>query len=353
MTEAGLVSVVVVTCNSERDIEACLRSIGAQAYPEIELLVIDNASTDESAKAAARNEVPHRLVVNESNAGFAAAHNQGIRETKGEFYLALNPDVVLSPTFVEELVRGARLDPKIGSLSGKLLRPGPSDRKPILDSAGMFITPGVRHLDRGSGREDTGQFERLEYLFGASGAAAFYRRAMLEDVAIGGEYFDEDFFAYREDADLAWRAQLRGWRCLYTPRAVATHARFVVPERRDTVPELINMHSVKNRFLLRLKNQSLLELAVLVPALLRDLGVLLYVPFFERSSLPGLRFVWRHLRRIREKRRAVLSRRFVGPFEMLRWFRYRPVTTPCAEPSRPSKATSELTSTAASARETL
>ena len=160
----------------------------------------------------------------------------------------------------------------------------------------------------------------------ASGAAALYRRRMLKDVALDGECFDEDFFAYREDADLAWRAQLFGWKVLYTPRAIATHERKVLPERRGSLPKAINMHSVKNRFMLRLKNQTPLEFLVLfLPSVFRDLQVVVYVVLFERSSLPGLVFVVRHLGRIWSKRRRVMSHRTANGRDMLRWFRYHPV----------------------------
>ncbi len=87
----------------------------------------------------------------------------------------------------------------------------------IIDSTGIYFLPNLRHLDRGAGELDHGQFERMEYVFGATGAAALYRRSMVDDVSVNGEFFDEQFFAYREDADLAWRAQLMGWRCVYTP----------------------------------------------------------------------------------------------------------------------------------------
>ena len=96
----------------------------------------------------------------------------------------------------------------------------------------------------------------MEYVFGASAAAALYRRAMIDDVAVDGDFFDPDFFAYREDADVAWRAQLLGWRCIYTPAAVAYHVRTVTPANRRSLPPVINMHSVKNRFLMRIKNAT-------------------------------------------------------------------------------------------------
>jgi len=79
---------------------------------------------------------------------------------------------------------------------------------------------------------------------------------MIEDVSLGGEFFDPDFFVYREDADVAWRAQLMGWRCLYTPHARGYHVRSVLPGNRRALPGIINMHSVKNRFLMRIKNMT-------------------------------------------------------------------------------------------------
>jgi GT2 family glycosyltransferase len=265
-------------------------------------------------------------VKNDSNRGFAAAHNQGIRLTQGEYYLALNPDAEMPSRFVEELVRAMEEDSRVGSVSGKLIRFAEVDGSSLIDSTGIYMTPSLRHLDRGSGELDRGQYNRVQYVFGASGAAALYSRRMLEDVAVDGETFDEDFFAYREDADLAWRARLLGWRALYTPHAVARHERRVLPERRSSLPQDINMHAVKNRFLLRIKNQTPLELvALLLPSLFRDLQVLGYVVLVERSSLPGVFFVVRHFRSIWRKRRQVMVRRKTSGREMLRWFSYKPV----------------------------
>ena len=156
------------------------------------------------------------------------------------------------------LVAVNEADPAVGSVCGKLLGMS-SDltipKEPILDSTGIVFTPNLRHFDRGSQVPDNGQYEQAEYVFGATGAACLYRRKMMDDIAINGEYLlDSDFFAYREDADLAWRAQLLGWKCFYTPKAVAYHVRHVLPDKRAALPALINMHSVKNRWLMRIKN---------------------------------------------------------------------------------------------------
>jgi GT2 family glycosyltransferase len=191
----------------------------------------------------------------------------------------------------------------------------------------MYFTPCQRHLDRGSGELDSGQYETREYIFGASGAAAFYRRKMLEETKAGKEYFDEAFFAYREDADLAWRAQWMGWRCLYVPEAAGFHVRRVLPERRASLPSEINMHSFKNRFLLRTKNMDTATyLRFLLPISLRDLGALAYVLVRERTSLRGIPLLFRALPGAWSVRRALRRHRRVSPREIRSWFSYRPVS---------------------------
>jgi GT2 family glycosyltransferase len=183
------------------------------------------------------------------------------------------------------------------------------------------MTRSQRHLDRGAGQRDTGQYDQEEEVFGASGAAPLLRVAMLRDVAVDGEIFDEEFFAYREDADLAWRSRLLGWQAYYTPRARAAHRRRVRPENRRTLPAAVNRHSVKNRFLLRLKNQTASNLwKTLLPGLIRDLGVVAYVLLRERSSLPGLLEVGRGLRPAWRKRRRIMARRRVAGRDVDRWF---------------------------------
>jgi GT2 family glycosyltransferase len=190
-----------------------------------------------------------------------------------------------------------------------------------LDSTGFFFTRNQRHFDRGSGETDTGQYDRGEYVFGASGAAAFYRRIMLEDIRSGREYFDESFFAYREDADLAWRALWMGWKCLYVPEAIAFHERRVLPERRPSLPGVINMHSFKNRFLLRIKNMDAGTYARnFIPITFRDAAAIAYVLFGEWSSLPAIPRLIRALPKALRERRALQNRRRTSPREIRRWF---------------------------------
>jgi GT2 family glycosyltransferase len=211
---------------------------------------------------------------------------------------------------------------------GKLLRwkPGSrAERTNVIDSTGIYFLRNLRHLDRGSAETDRGQYEQPEYVFGATGAAALYRRTMVEDVSVRGEFFDEDFFAYREDADAAWRAQLMGWSCLYIPKAVAWHVRRVTPERFHALPDEINRHSIKNRFLMRAKNISLtLYLRLLIPVTARDLLILGYCTLFNRGLLSGLNLFWSKRKSLREKRKWVQAHRRISDRELAHWFANSP-----------------------------
>jgi GT2 family glycosyltransferase len=156
---------------------------------------------------------------------------------------------------------------------------------------------------------------------------------MIEDISIEGEFFDEDFFSYRDDADLAWRAQLLGWRCLYLPEAIGYHVRTVHPECRRQLPAPVNFHSVKNRFLMRIKNVTWpLYVQNFLPVLVRDLGILAYCLVVERSSLAAFPTVIRHWRRTLAKRRVIQHRRRVSHTYLQSWFRFRPTTVPVTLP---------------------
>jgi GT2 family glycosyltransferase len=150
-----------------------------------------------------------------------------------------------------------------------------------------------------------------------------------------GEFFDEDFFAYREDADVAWRAQLMGWQCLYKTLSVSWHVRRVTPERFKELPDLINRHSIKNRFLMRAKNLSWpMCLRLLGPILLRDALILGYCLLVRPRLLSGLGVLWTRRDAIRRKRRRIQSRRRIGDAEMVRWFCNKPRSYPAGVASR-------------------
>jgi GT2 family glycosyltransferase len=319
-------SVTIVTHDSATLLQPCLDSLSAQTLPAHDVIVIDNASQDDSVRIAQRHPVVSKVEALNSNLGFAAGQNLAIARSSGEWVLTLNPDVVLTPTFLETLMARAAApgEEELGSLCGKLLRLGADGvplEPPLVDSTGIVFTRSFRHLDRGSETPDRGQWDREEEVFGASAAAALYRRAMIEDLSIEGQFFDEAFFVCREDADVAWRAQLLGWRCRYVPAAVGYHVRRFLPSMRASLPPVLNRHSVKNRFLMRIKNA---DAAVWRRCgwrgLARDLAVVGCCLAWEWRSMPALWEVatlagraWRHRSQIQARRRR-------GRREMAQWF---------------------------------
>jgi GT2 family glycosyltransferase len=298
------------------------------------VVVVDNLSTDETprildefleGKFSAAFAGRIRVISCAANLGFAAGQNLAIRESGPvDWVLTLNPDVLLTPGFVRGLVQAGEGDPAAGAVCGKLLSIAPGF-EPLsevrIDSAGICFTPNMRHFDRGWRERDGRHWDSAGYVFGATAAAALYRREMIEDISVEGEFFDPDFFVYREDADVAWRAQLLGWRCLYAPAGVAHHVRTVTPENRRTLPAFINMHSVKNRFLMRIKNATPgIYRRYWLPMTLRDLLVVGGSIFWEPSSLPAFWRVARCLPRAMKQRRQIMARRRVSDAELAEWF---------------------------------
>jgi len=319
-----MVSVLIVTWNSARYLEPCFASIDRQQYRDLEVIVVDNASGDATRELLRQRESHWGVLYNDRNVGFAAGQNQAIRTAKGEWLLCLNPDVLLSDDFVGRLVEAGAAHSEAGSICGKLLRWDPADepqKTATIDSTGIYFTRNMRHLDRGAEETDHGQYDRAQYVFGATGAAAMFRRAFVEAVSVDDEFFDEDFFSYREDADLAWRAQVMGWKCLYTPTALAWHVRQVTPERREQLPLVINWHSVKNRFLMRGKNASgWLCRKLFWPVAWRDLMTIGYAALRDRRLLSALIYPWKVRNSVRRKRAIIQSRRRVSDRNLIWWF---------------------------------
>ena len=326
------VCAAIVTYNSARYIRRCLEAVLLQRGVLLDIVVVDNGSTDGTADELADFRERVRLIPCGRNLGFAAAQNLAIRASSAEWVLTLNPDVLLQPGFVRALVEAGQADPDAGTVCGKLLSIGPGFAplaEARIDSTGIYFTPALRHFDRGWGEPDCGRYEAPEYVFGACAAAALYRREMIEDVSLDGGFFDEDFFVYREDADVAWRAQLLGWRTLYTPAAEAFHVRTVTPYNRREQPALVKMHSVKNRFLMRIKNVTPgVGRRCWLAATIRDLLVVGGSVFWEPRSAAAFWQVGRCLPRAMAQRRAIMARRRASDEELAQWFDFQPTARP-------------------------
>jgi len=213
---AGLVSVVVVNWNGLDYLPECLQSVRDQSYIPREIIAVDNGSTDGSRRWLQSNAGDQfRLIELESNTGFAAGANAGIRAAEGEFIALLNNDAVAEKDWLENLVAAAG-GPDVGMVASKILF---YENRDVIDKTGHLFYPDGLNRGRGAGELDRGQFDRQPEIFFPDGCAALYRKQMLDDVGL----FDEQFFAYGDDADLGLRARWRGWRCAYAPAAKVYH----------------------------------------------------------------------------------------------------------------------------------
>lgn len=214
--KATPLSVIVLNWNGKHFLRECFDSLRSQTFKDFDIILVDNGSTDSSVEYV-RQEFPEvRVIALNHNAGFAGGNNVGIRASTGEYVALLNNDTKAHPRWLEALKTALDAHPDVGFCASKIVL---YDQPGVIDSAGdLFYTCGVGEK-RGRSETDRGQFAQLQPVFGACAAAALYRRSMLEDVGL----FDEDFFAYAEDVDLSFRAQLAGYQCLYVPEAVVYH----------------------------------------------------------------------------------------------------------------------------------
>jgi len=273
------VSVHIVTYNSADDIIDCIEAVMAQDYPIEKIVVVDNASSDGCAERVStfhrtipktspthsledidppnipkNEEIPTNLVLiqNQKNTGFAPAHNQAIAATETDYVLVLNPDLTLAPDYISRLITQMENNPQIGSATGKLLLKGDHG---LVDSTGLRMNRARRAFDRGAG-EPADQWTQSGPVFGVSGAAAMYSRRMINDIIVDGEFFDADFFAYKEDVDVAWRAELFGWQGYYDAEAIGYHERGWKTSGRSNKPMFIRRISYINRYKMIYKNES-------------------------------------------------------------------------------------------------
>jgi GT2 family glycosyltransferase len=316
------VAVCIVIHDDAADLPGCLESIAALRHRPLEIVVVDCDSQDgglETARAHAPAGIPFQAVALGANLGFAGGMNAAFARTRAPFVLTLNADARPTPDYVTRLLEHA--GPRTGAVTGRLVRPE-QDGQRKLDACGMYLIPSWRHLDRGSGEVDRGQFSQPEKVFGATGAASLFRREALDDVADPadtGEIFDPRFHSFREDAELCFRLRERGWEVIYEPAAVAEHRRFNLPKRRSAMSAFVNFHSLKNRYLLRIYHQTGRNFVrTFFPTLVRDLAALGYVLLRERSSLGAYGWLWRHRAELMRRRRVIQGRKTV---EIDRWFR--------------------------------
>jgi GT2 family glycosyltransferase len=286
------VSVVIVNYNGERLLPECLEALARQSHEPSEIIVVDNGSTDNSVELLRSRFSYVTVVDNGENLYFCKGSNIGISHANEEFILLLNNDCILDEGYIAEALAQIIQDDSIGAVTGKIQRVNSE----LLDCAGQLLSLSRKPLDRGYGLPDDGQYDEAAEVFSAGGVAPLIRRTMLEEIALEGEYFDEDFVQYYEDIDLFWRARNLGWSCRYSPAATARHYRGATGQSEPAVrswvkqfafanlPEFLQGHLLKNRYATMAKNDSFVDWLVSLPwILMYELKVLTYMLLVRQS----------------------------------------------------------------------
>jgi len=332
----SVITISLVVWNGRQYLPRCLESIANQDLQDFELLILDNGSTDETRDFLERLD-PEKYHIRTieylpKNIGFAAGHNSLFRQARGEFVLCLNQDVELGKNYLSEIIAFFTKNPRTGSAAGILSQPrnekrvNPSTALRV-DSAGLKIFRNRRIAEIGVAEE------RPKEVFGVSAAAAVYRMAALRDVAenAGGRdcFFDEDFFSYKEDVDLAWCLRHRGWQSFVLPVSGA-HIRSAKAEGDSQIKTifgrakksaLANFNSQKNHLFVIVKNDFLRNIIIdIIPVLWYELRKFIFVILFEWRTIPAYFVFMAGLPEMLKKRKEIMAKSVISAKEARKWF---------------------------------
>lgn len=261
-----LVSIAIVNWNGEKYLYKCIKSLLEQNYKNIEVIIIDNDSTDNSVKIIEDNFKNDVILFKNKNTGYAGGANKGIELSNGDYVIIANPDIVFGDNYIENCINKFKEDSTIAAVTGKLLKYDfDTDKKlNVIDSVGIAFNHYRQGIDIGQNEVDEGKYEEDKRVFGVCGAAAVFKRDALEKIKVNGEYFDNDFFAYKEDIDICWRLNLYGFKCYYVHNAIAYHGRGMNSSKgiintiknRRSQSEFLKGISFRNHYLMIMKNET-------------------------------------------------------------------------------------------------
>jgi GT2 family glycosyltransferase len=326
------VSIIIINYNTRHLLKTCIESLLAQSCRDLEIIFIDNYSIDQSCRYVRENFPALTAVCNGKNLGYAAAANQGIGMSKGEYVMIINPDIIFEPDYVEKCVAKMKEDSQIAAICGKIYKYDFAENKKtdVIDTVGLFCFRNRRVIDEGQGVKDTGQFNEPHEVFGVSGACPLYRRSALEDAKVFEEYLDADFFMYKEDVDLSWRLRIFGWKCFYLPSAVGYHGRGTgalkrfshveVMKNRAGLSRFTKYYSYKNQRLMQIKNEFARGfLHDFFPIIWKEILIKGYIVFREPYLFKALFQMLSQTPRALKKRKYIMSRARVSWREMEKW----------------------------------
>ncbi len=343
----NLLTISLVVNNGEKYLGHCLDSLASQTFTNFLLLIIDNASIDNTKKFLESwlNENPAmakktRVITNKKNLGFCKGHNQAWQWSSGEYFCILNQDVILRPNYFE-LILEVMVKNNAAAAQGKLLSwnfspnqnypkdlSKPLNKEEAIDSCGLVVYKNRHMTNLGQGEVDAGQFNNIQEIFGVGGTAPIYTRLVLEKVVYGNELFDENFFAYKEDVDLAWRLRKLGLKSYLVPAAVGYHDRSlkednsllkIIKKRRRWSPQL-RLSSYRNHWLVLLKNDTFKNFIKDLPAIAwyefkKICYMIVFEPIVFMRSWGQIAKLFSKTRKKRLKGQEVLSNK-----EMRTWF---------------------------------
>ncbi len=373
MGSQSKLSVIIIHYNTSHYLKSCLDSLIAQSHKNIEIIFIDNNSPDISGIQFVRENYGHvpflKIVINKENIGYARAANQGIRMAiegkdafqamqlkqekilqkkghsatlrvcprdfeKADYVAVTNPDIIYDSDYFKKAISKMEKDKKIAALTGKIYKYDFVNAKPtdVIDTVGLFAYKSRRIIDDGQGLIDEGQFNEECEVFGVSGACPLYRSEALKDVKIFEEYFDEDFFMYKEDVDLSWRFLLYGWKNIFLPEALAYHGRGTGVLRRFTTKEVLKNRSKLSRFQKKysFRNQLLMEsknemwgtfFRDFFQIVFRKITLFIYMIFVEPYLLSAYFQYLKNLPRALKKHKIIMRNKKISAKEMSKWFK--------------------------------
>ncbi len=335
-----VVSVIIPVYNGMKFLPECLPSVLALDYPNREIIVIDDHSADGTFEYLKKHYPDLTVIRHEKNLGLVRGFNEGFRMAGGKYVFYVNQDTVFSPDYLKICVRKMEEDSGVAAIAGKILKYDfdAHRRTGIIDSTGLQMLKNRRVLDHGQGEEDRGQHQKAGRVFGITGCCPLYRRSALAEIAIPlpgrphPELFDEDFYMYKEEVDLAWRLRLFGWQAWYEPAAVAWHGRATAAVKRPGYLGILRnrgrlsafqkYYSIKNRYLMQLKNE--------LPALYfrhfprifwNDLLYFMYNLFFNIKNIKAYFAALAQFPQMLVKRRWIMKHRRACSSEMQQWFK--------------------------------
>ena len=283
------VQIQIVTYNSREHLEQLFCGINNQEKSLYSVLVIDNASKDETVEWIGSNEPEVKIIRNLENRGFAAGHNQGFAICESKYVLILNPDTELQKGFLQECVDVIESDEQIASVGGVLYQQLPKDGKNgVIDSLGLEMRINGQILDIGQNKPLNSNFRLKTDVFGVSGACALYRLSAIKQVKDENGILDERFGLYslKDDADLAWRLNNSGFKAKIASKAIAYHSRKTrLGDDRKNRTDEVNQSSIRNHLMMLKKNLSWKDIWRINFILSYEIIKFIYVALFERQNL--------------------------------------------------------------------